>query len=205
MQLRIDLSSLSIFVANKSDRRKLATLRLERIGRMTKNHWLGATTLACASVLTIAVAAEATVLYTYDDLGRVKSITYDDGKRVTYTYDPTGNRTQHVVDVSGNTPPVAVADSEIVYMPTFSNVNSYVLTNDTDADQDLLVVQTVTTPSFGTATISGGGSFVLYAYSGAGPYPVNDSFSYTISDGRGGTATANVSVLINCDPIVCAP
>lgn len=170
---------------------------------MAYGRYLRAAIQAVVAMLVSAAIAGATVLYTYDDLGRVKSITYDDGKRVTYTYDAAGNRTQHVVDVLGNTPPVAVADSGIVYTPTFSNVTVPVLTNDSDPDQDLLIVQSVTTPSFGSATITGGGSSILYAYPGSGPYPLNDSFSYTISDGRGGVATATVDILIDCDPFVC--
>jgi YD repeat-containing protein len=31
--------------------------------------------------------------YTYDDLGRLETVTYDDGSVVEYDYDETGNRT----------------------------------------------------------------------------------------------------------------
>ncbi|MBC8037212.1 MAG: RHS repeat protein [Rhizobiales bacterium] len=31
--------------------------------------------------------------YTYDALGRLKSVTYSDGSTITYAYDPAGNRT----------------------------------------------------------------------------------------------------------------
>jgi uncharacterized protein RhaS with RHS repeats len=34
--------------------------------------------------------------YTYDTLGRVKTITYSNGKKVTFNYDKAGNRTSVV-------------------------------------------------------------------------------------------------------------
>jgi YD repeat-containing protein len=69
---------------------------------------LSRTLPACCVALALVLGpAAATVLYTYDDLGRVTSITYDDGKRVAYSYDAAGNRTQHTVDEVMNQPPVA--------------------------------------------------------------------------------------------------
>ena len=67
-----------------------------------------------------------------------------------------------------------------------------VLTNDSDADGDTLSISGVTQPVNGTAIIQG--SNILYT-----PY-LNyfgpDSFSYTISDGRGGSDTANVNIVV---------
>ena len=40
------------------------------------------------------------IIYTYDALGRLQSVTYPSGA-VTYTYDPAGNRTQ-VTNAAGN-------------------------------------------------------------------------------------------------------
>ncbi len=34
--------------------------------------------------------------YTYDSLGRIKTVTYLNGKKITYNYDKTGNRTSVV-------------------------------------------------------------------------------------------------------------
>ena len=132
------------------------------------------------------------MLYTYDDLGRVTSITYDDGKRVTYTYDPAGNRTQHTIDTVGNQNPSAVNDQTGLDVNFGSSVAVFPLPNDSDPDLDVLVVQSVGTPAYGTATIGGGGTTVTYNYSGAAQLPVLDTFSYTISDGRGGFATATI-------------
>lgn len=41
-------------------------------------------------------AAQSTVQYTYDALGRVISADYGAGKTVSYTYDKAGNRTSQV-------------------------------------------------------------------------------------------------------------
>jgi len=168
---------------------------------------LSRTLAACCLALTLAVGpVAATVLYTYDDLGRVTSITYDDGKRVTYTYDPAGNRTQHTVDEVMNQLPVAVNDLLGIILMT-SNVGVvYPLTNDSDPNNDILIVQSVTTPSLGTAVIGGGGSYVTYTYTASFALaPTTDSFNYTVSDGRGGMASATVNVDITQGEEPCVP
>jgi len=43
-----------------------------------------------------ALATSATTTYTYDDLGRIATVTYQNGMVVTYTYDPAGNRSSVV-------------------------------------------------------------------------------------------------------------
>jgi len=45
-------------------------------------------------------AANGSVVYTYDALGRVTSASYDTGVIVLYTYDANGNRTQQVINVN---------------------------------------------------------------------------------------------------------
>ena len=70
-----------------------------------------------------------------------------------------------------------------------------VLANDSDPDPgQTLTIISVTSASHGLAAIATGGTTVSYTpqpdYFGA------DSFTYTISDGRGGTATATVSVTV---------
>lgn len=88
--------------------------------------------------------------------------------------------------------PVAADDAITVdYESSASLID--VLANDSDPDGDPLTITAVSTPAHGTAEITAGGiSYTPMAgYSGA------DSFTYTISDGRGGTATASVSVTVN--------
>jgi YD repeat-containing protein len=47
-----------------------------------------------------AFAANGSVTYTYDALGRVLTANYDTGVIVIYTYDANGNRTQQVINVN---------------------------------------------------------------------------------------------------------
>lgn len=164
-----------------------------------------ATAALSIALMLAAGPAAAAVLYTYDDLGRVTSITYDDGKRVTYTYDPAGNRTQHIVDEVVNQPPVAVNDALAIVLTSAIGLASP-LANDSDPNNDLLIVQSVTTPSLGSAVIGGGGSYVTYTYTASFALaPTIDSFNYTVSDGRGGTASATVHVDISSGEQPCVP
>lgn len=48
----------------------------------------------------MAHAANGSVVYTYDALGRVLTASYDTGVIVIYTYDANGNRTQQVINVN---------------------------------------------------------------------------------------------------------
>jgi len=50
-----------------------------------------------------ARAANGSVVYTYDALGRVLTVNYDTGVIVIYTYDANGNRTQQVINVNTST------------------------------------------------------------------------------------------------------
>ena len=96
-----------------------------------------------------------------------------------------------LVTQAPNRPPFAIADAAATTIDT--PVSIAVLANDSDPDGDPLSILSVGTPASGTASITG--NTILYA-----PAPGttgNDSFPYTISDGRGGTATALVSVRVN--------
>lgn len=96
------------------------------------------------------------------------------------------------VDVqSVNDNPLAVDDSTTTDEDTPVIVN--VLTNDSDVDGDNLSVSAVTQGAHGSVTNNGSN----VTYSPAANFNGSDSFSYTVSDGNGGTATANVSVTIN--------
>jgi len=119
--------------------------------------------------------------------------------RFTYTIDDGrgGVATANVTVTVGarpDQPPVAVDDVATTISGTPVTIN--VLTNDSDPDGDPLTLQSVTAPTLGTAVISG--NAILYTP----PAGVvgTDNFSYTINDGRGGTATANVTVTITPPP-----
>ena len=101
-----------------------------------------------------------------------------------------------------NDAPVAVADSATTSENTPVNIN--VLANDTDLDGDALSVtqidgqavtssQTVTLAGGAQATLNGNGT-ITYAPAVSANGAV--SFGYTVSDGKGGTASADVGVTI---------
>jgi glucose/arabinose dehydrogenase len=94
--------------------------------------------------------------------------------------------------------PVAADDSLVRARNSAGKINvSQLLANDSDALGHSLTVASVTSPSVQGATISLDGDWVVYdppsGFNGA------DSFSYTVSDGTGFTATGNVSVTVSPD------
>jgi hypothetical protein len=93
-----------------------------------------------------------------------------------------------------NDKPVAVADTKTVAKNS-SAVNITVLANDRDVDGDALTITSVTQPANGMITIASGSKSVNYTP--RHNYRGNDVFNYTVSDGRGGTATASVTVTVN--------
>jgi hypothetical protein len=85
---------------------------------------------------------------------------------------------------------LAQADSATTPAATAVTVN--VLANDSDPDGDTLAIQNFTQPAHGTVSQVAGG----LRYTPAGGYAGADSFNYTITDGRGGTATTAVSLTV---------
>ena len=68
-----------------------------------------------------------------------------------------------------------------------------VLANDSDPDGDPLSIIAVGAAAHGSAIANPNGTIT---YTSVVPYSGGDSFSYTISDGQGGTASANVAVTV---------
>jgi len=66
---------------------------------------LAAVTLLAISALCQAFAANGSVAYTYDALGRVITVSYDTGVCLIYAYDANGNRTSETVNVNGSGAP----------------------------------------------------------------------------------------------------
>ncbi|MBP1946588.1 Ig-like domain-containing protein, partial [Methanobacterium petrolearium] len=87
--------------------------------------------------------------------------------------------------------PVAVDDHAST--PENTPVTINVLDNDTDIEHDTLTVIAVTQPSDCTAVINQDGTVTYTPDDG---YYGPDSFTYTISDGNGGTSTATVYITV---------
>jgi hypothetical protein len=98
--------------------------------------------------------------------------------------------TQAIVlaDLGGppNIPPSAADDDFNIRGATRLNV----VANDTDPDGDTLRVISVTQTTKGRVSVG----FDFVSYTPGSNFDGEDTFSYTISDGRGGTATAKVTV-----------
>ena len=126
----------------------------------------------------------------------------------TFSYtltDRRGGFSTATVSVAINGAPLAVADTATVTAGLSATID--VLANDSDPDSDPLVITSVTQPDVnlrpvGTVSIASGGKSLRYLPT-AGTTGVH-TFSYTVSDGRGGVATATVSVTVNTAPVALA-
>jgi uncharacterized repeat protein (TIGR01451 family) len=100
--------------------------------------------------------------------------------------------------LSVNTAPTAVADTAST--PIATPVTISVLGNDTDADSDPLTSAVATQPSHGSAVANADGTITYTPVAG---YAGSDSFTYTASDGRGGTSAAGTVTMsvVNQPPV----
>ena len=87
--------------------------------------------------------------------------------------------------------PVAQDDTVSVQVDSVDNTIA-VLANDSDPDGDTLTITTVSAPAHGTAVNAG----TSVSYTPTAGYLGGDSFTYTISDGHGGSATATVHITV---------
>ncbi|WP_271270199.1 Ig-like domain-containing protein [Aliamphritea hakodatensis] len=97
-----------------------------------------------------------------------------------------------------NAAPVAVNDSAATSENATVTVN--VLANDSDADGDSLSITSVSGVN-GSAQISGGN----IVFTPASGFSGTESFSYTLSDGQGGTDSATVTVTVTANSQNNAP
>lgn len=92
---------------------------------------------------------------------------------------------------AGNKAPETLADTASTAQGVAVTFN--VLANDTDPDGDALTVTGVSKPQFGQATTNG----QTITYTPNPGFTGQDSFSYFVSDGKGGTAANSVTVTVN--------
>lgn len=94
-----------------------------------------------------------------------------------------------------NTAPVAVDDTgfDTAYGAVLTIDPVALLANDTDADADTLTILSVTAGIGGTVALDDDGNII---FTPAEDFSGEASFSYVVSDGKGGTATANVTVTV---------
>jgi ELWxxDGT repeat protein len=110
-------------------------------------------------------------------------------------------------DTGPNLPPVAVDDLAGV-APGFTHLLDAVR-NDSDPDHDILRITAISAPSHGTAAVVSCESLLLHPaadcvrYVPEAGYLGTDALAYTVSDGRGGTASATFHLAVgNVVPVV---
>ncbi|MGH6693102.1 MAG: tandem-95 repeat protein, partial [Gammaproteobacteria bacterium] len=95
-----------------------------------------------------------------------------------------------------NDPPVANDDAAAIGEDSGANTIDVLLNDSTAPDVgESLTVVAFTPATNGSVAIIGGGTAVTYTPNAS--FTGNDSFTYTISDGNGGTAIATVGVTVN--------
>ena len=92
--------------------------------------------------------------------------------------------------VNGNKAPVTVADSASAVAGQAVSIN--VLANDSDPNNDALTILSLSKPQFGTAVING--QSVLYTPNAG--FSGNDTFTYLVGDGKGGTTASSVTITV---------
>jgi Bacterial Ig domain len=108
----------------------------------------------------------------------------------------TDTGTVHVTITPVNDDPVA-GDDSVVVAEGATDVPLLVLDNDDDVDGDTLAVTDASGASHGSLDTAGGGLTYTPSPGYAGP----DAFTYTVSDGAGGHATASVAVTVSPDAV----
>ncbi len=125
--------------------------------------------------------AQGTITYTPNqDFNGTDSLVYR-------AIDSSGTTSTATLDITVkpvNDPPVALNDAATTAEDTPFKVD--VLANDTDVDGDSLRIQSVSAGANGTARISGS----EISYTPNADFSGREDISYTISDGKGGTASA---------------
>lgn len=94
-----------------------------------------------------------------------------------------------------NTDPVAVDDTYVTNEDTQLYITAPgVLSNDSDADGDTLTASVLDEPDHGTLVLNSSGSFI---YSPDANFFGQDTFTYTLTDQKGGTDVGEVTITVN--------
>ena len=123
------------------------------------------------------------------------SLNYFGSDSLIYTISDNNGGTDTAIIIitvtSVNDPPVAVNDA-VTFAEDSTNNLINALSNDFDIENNPLTITSVTQPLHGSTSTSGGFIF----YSPTGNYNGQDSFTYTISDGNGGTSIGTIFITV---------
>lgn len=163
----------------------------------------GSDTLTISDVGTASGGGTVTIAGDGKSLNYTPAANFNGAEVFTYTarnqggVELTASVTIQVTDV--NDPPVALNDTFSVFRNSTVNVLE-VLANDTsgvdDPNAETLTITSVSTGSAG-GTIAIGSSGLTITYTPASEFQGTESFTYTLSDGRGGTTTGSVTVSVD--------
>lgn len=148
--------------------------------------------ISAISVLALATHCfgDTQITYKYDELGRLVQATDPVNGDRGYQYDKAGNRSAVTVSVN-NSPPVAVYDSVVAELFVAHQFN--LTANDSDPNGDPITIVSVTKPGNASVTIKSASTVEIVGTAAR----TNQTFTYTISDGKGGTAVGTVMVTVN--------
>ncbi len=137
---------------------------------------------------TVVINGNGTLTYTPD-------ANFNGNDSFTYTVSDgnggTDTATVTIVVAAVNDAPVTVDDTANTDEDT--SVTFDPRTNDTDVDGDALTITGTSTPANGAVVINGNGTLT---YSPDANFNGQDSFTYTVNDGQGGTATGTVVITV---------
>jgi large repetitive protein len=150
------------------------------------------------SLVSVQDATHGTVAIVNGQVVFVPAADYNGAASFTYTIqDASGATSTAVVNLTigvENDVPVAVNDRFSLAEDLALSLNpAQLLANDTDADQNTLAIVSVQGATHGTVALVNG----QVVFTPAANYNGPASFTYTISDGQGGTSTALVHLKIN--------
>ncbi|MBD1809821.1 tandem-95 repeat protein [Microcoleus sp. FACHB-SPT15] len=117
--------------------------------------------------------------------------------RVTATDEVGANVSDTFNLAIANTNYAPITNDEVATLTEGNSITLDVLANATDADGDALTIESFTSPTYGTLVQNEEGTFTYIAplnFSGA------DNFTYTVSDGYGGTSELT-TVSLTVDPL----
>jgi len=147
------------------------------------------------SITSVSSPAHGSVTFAANSVTYTPASSYVGPDSFTYTItDSNGASATATVSVTvtdTNQPPNAVTDALTAQLNTAITFDPRV--NDTDPNGDTLTIASATTPVHGTTAVVAG---TAVRYTPATGYLGADSFSYTLSDGQGGSDTATVSVTV---------
>ncbi len=146
------------------------------------------------SVDSVSVPAHGSVVDNGDGtITYTPAVDYYGSDSFTYTIvDLDGSISTATVTLTVNALPVGT-DDDIWVVENTAYTTGNLLLDDIDADNDVLSISSVTDGAHGTVVSNGDGTVT---YTPAADYDGSDSFTYTVSDGNGGSDIVTVNVTV---------